>query len=272
MCEDVGGRDRERRGQLPEHISSHQAINGGANANSAQGYPCIPDVGASGARPPDVVVSPSTHSPSRIHRGFMLDATTPAELPGSKGTAVITTPPHPQGVKTGSTFSDARPRARSIEELDKHRENYVPSSNASEGGVGGVKESSSYCLGGLSSFIISQDAGHDDQKRVLGDRKASATSQASTISVSGEVSGWEKLDPVSPHLGGERVGGRGREGGRRGRGWEDGREGDSQLTLGMLYRANKTRYFCHVFQLPGSFQDPESIEQDGSKYVSPSLV
>lgn len=172
-----GGREGERRGQIPKHISSNQAMN--MSAGASQGFAHIPGVGVSGSRPPEVVSS-SSHSPARIHRGFMLDqfdATKPADLPGSRGAAVITTPPHPQTMKTGPAVSETRPRARSIEEVDRHRENYVTSLEAYEGLSGG-----SYCLSGLSSLIISQDGGRGKEERmILSDRKASDTS---TVSVS----------------------------------------------------------------------------------------
>jgi hypothetical protein len=169
------------RGQVPKHISSSGALTGVVKADSSHGYPHIPDMVVSpSAHPPDIV-SPSTHSPSRIHRGFVLDefdTTKSDELPGSRGT-VITTPPHPQASKGGP---ETRPRARSIEEADKHREKYVPSSNSSVGGV--KEESSSYCLG-LSSLILSQEGGRvGEASQVPGGRKTSATSETSTISVS----------------------------------------------------------------------------------------
>lgn len=169
----------ERHSQVPKHISSaNQAINGSGNhANVPRGhdqrYPHVTDMGGSDGFTPEVI-SPSNHS-SQVHRGFIpnqyqtFDATKTTDLPGSR--EVITTPPHPQG----STFGDSRPRARSIEDVDKQRGNYVPSPDGSSGGGVGA---TSYCLSSLSSLIGSQEEGPYQ------DRKASMNSETSTISVS----------------------------------------------------------------------------------------
>lgn len=204
---DDGG--AERHGQVPKHISStNQALNGSGNHANAPGnhanapttrghdqrYPRVADVGGSDGfirETPEVVISPSNHS-SQVHRGFIpnqyqtFDATKTTDLPGSRD--VITTPPHPQG----PTFGDSRPRARSIEDVDKQRGNYVPSPDGSSSGGGGVgvvkeeeeEELTSYCLSSLSSLIGSQEEGRGYGEKPYQGRKASMNSDASTISVS----------------------------------------------------------------------------------------
>ena len=175
----------ERRGQIPRHISSNQALNGaggvGNHSNVArghdQGFPHIPDVSASGTSStrnkvtPDII-SPTSHSPSKIHRGFMpspcdgFDTTNSADLPGSRG--VITTPPHPQGSSASSKPSESRPRARSIEEADKHREKYAPVKQApGDPPLEGAEDENSYCFGGLSSFIVSQESGRGRKEEAV---------------------------------------------------------------------------------------------------------
>ena len=176
----------ERHGKVPKHISStNQVINGSGNhANAPRGhdqrYPRASDVGGSDGfiKGTPEVISPSNHS-SQVHRGFIpnqyqtFDATKTTDLPGSR--EVITTPPHPQG----SALGDSRPRARSIEDVDKQRGNYVPSPDGSSGGVGVKEESTSYCLSSLSSLIGSQEEGRGHEEN----RKGSMNSEASTISV-----------------------------------------------------------------------------------------
>ena len=191
----------DRRGQLPKHISSSsQGINSssGDHVNTPQGqgqlflqYPS----GVPNRMAPEVVSA--NHSATRIHRGFVpnsghFDATKPTDLPGSRGEdTVITTPPHSQTSLIGSTGS--RPRAQSIEEADRQRENYAPLSGknieSSTRGEGLEEDLSSFCLG-LTSLIINPDgiSGGDridgKEGKMNQDRKVSETSDASTVSVS----------------------------------------------------------------------------------------
>ena len=135
----------ERHGQIPKHITSDLALNGAAGSGGSgnvtrgqdRGFPHIPNVGGAQKKVSPEIISPSSHSPSKIHRGFMpspcdgFDATNSADLPGSRGAKVITTPPHPQGSSSsgktsGVGGSEPRPRAQSIEEADRRRGNYVP--------------------------------------------------------------------------------------------------------------------------------------------------
>ncbi len=75
-----------------------------------------------------------TSAPANVQVGFFpmanLEATDPNELPGScHSNKVITTPPHPSSPSSkGPSINVSRPRAESIEEADKKRENYVPQS------------------------------------------------------------------------------------------------------------------------------------------------
>ena len=120
----IGSPAQQRSGRMPELASDvHQ---------SGKGYgPTV-----------DVV----TTSPTRVRVGFFpttsIDTTNPAELPGSRDDKrVITTPPHPSSTSSASKSTTsttpkasltgaARPRAESIEDADKRRENYIPQSVA----------------------------------------------------------------------------------------------------------------------------------------------
>ena len=171
-----------------------------------QGFPLIPDVaipgsGGSRSKITPEIISPTSHSPSKIHRGFMpanydgFDATNSADLPGSRDEKVITTPPHSQSGgssgKLNQGASESRQRAQSIEEADKHRENYVPLNRApGDPPLKGTEEENSYCLGSLSSYIISQESGHDSGRKgeIKSQRKTSGASEASTLSVSSSSS------------------------------------------------------------------------------------
>ena len=197
-------------GQLPRHISSSsfkQAVDDpsygvtplpprlqGSGGHKGGNFPQIPDVGISGIHGGKGVtagVVMSKQPPSRIHQGFMpsssgpFDATKSVDLPGSRSdgeATVITTPPHSQSIKTGSGQTVGRSRAKSIEDVDKSRENYVPGVAKKPNGDGG-ETSNSFCLG-LSSLIISQDTGHVTSEGVNASRKQKAMEESDTSTIS----------------------------------------------------------------------------------------
>ena len=191
-----GADSSERSGQVPRHIS---AVNGGAGnfggnaphtSTSSTGYPRIPDMGAAHKSGGPEIISPSN---LHVHRGFMpspvggFEATKPTDLPGSRQKAVITTPPKPQTSKSGKggSVAETRPRAKSIEEADKRRENYVPTSGG-RGAKSGGQDENAFCLGSLSSLITSKEEGNvsgmmESEQDRSGARKISETS---TVSVS----------------------------------------------------------------------------------------
>ena len=201
---------RVEHGQLPRHISSSsiQAVgessegtasrppqHQGGSAHVGGDYPQILDVGISRihsgtSTSAGVVTSPPP--PSRVQQGFMpsssgtFDATNSTDLPGSRSDKdlVITTPPHSQtNLVFGQTPS--RSRAKSIEDVDRNRENYAPGGmRKQQGDDGESKQSNSFCLG-LSSLMISKEIAHSSSEPATATRKreGSVTSETSTISV-----------------------------------------------------------------------------------------
>ena len=165
--------------------SSHPAGKG-SNVGISTGRATINLTGSSAT----TVISTSTQPPAKIHHGFSpsypgsFDATMSGDLPGSRSEPVdevITTPPFSQ---SSTTQVGSRGRTKSIEDSDKSRENYAPGEKR-RGEPDGVQESSSFCLG-LSSYILAHNAKDEEQKTPGHKRRDSATSEASTISVSWE--------------------------------------------------------------------------------------
>ena len=142
---------------IPRHIESP------ASHSSPHVHPralIIPEIGSSGAGSPSLIPGKQlqgpdivTSSPTHVSVGFYpaaasLEATNPAELPGSRGGTdgrVITTPPHstsshhghapspsssssPRGL-AGDAVPGSRPRAESIEDADRRLENYAPTTS-----------------------------------------------------------------------------------------------------------------------------------------------
>lgn len=150
-------------------------------------------------------------SPTNVRVGFYptssIDATDPAELPGSRqDIKVITIPPHPSTrISPISTTPNSKsspvsqiPRVESIEDADKKRENYVPQLPRRELNFGGGRddgeaEPNAFCLG-LASFIGSPSGvkqyavgadGLDEETLLSGVRKySSSPSELSNVSVS----------------------------------------------------------------------------------------
>lgn len=173
--------------QLPRHISSNHITGRSGDfvtsPTGGQKFPQIPDMG---------VVSPS--SPSKIHRGFIpnlgpLDTTNTADLPGSRGDEVITTPPHSQANMAKKISSESHARTSSIEEADRQREGYAPIPRMSGGRKGKGEappedDSNSFCLG-LSSLIMTPEGEHGGEKKTDKEKMDRKGSSASTTSVSG---------------------------------------------------------------------------------------
>ncbi len=140
-----------------------------------------------------------TSEPTNVQIGFFptatLNATNPNELPGSRhSNKVITTPPQPSS-PTVKGQGTSRPRAQSIEEADKKRENYVPQSARKALDLATYPpnvEGNAFCLD-LVTLIGAQPEGKPQAMQTLGadlvtvpvEKRPSRTpSDISTISVS----------------------------------------------------------------------------------------
>lgn len=188
---------------MPKHVTSPPSHSPPTSYYKA---PRPPELGTLGTGI-DVVQS----SPTNVRVGFYptssIDATDPAELPGSRqDNKVITTPPHPSTrISPISTTPNSKsspvsqiPRVESIEDADKKRENYVPQLARRELNFGGERddgeaEPNAFCLG-LASFIGSPSGvkqyavgadGLDEETLWKGVRKYSTSpSELSNVSVS----------------------------------------------------------------------------------------
>ena len=140
---------------IPRHIES-PVSHGSPPAQPTHPWaPRIPEISSTDASSssgapgkklhgPDIVTSSPTHVRVGFYPAASIEATNPADLPGSRSDAkVITTPPHsassashghptssspsPRG-HVGDIALGSRPRAESIEDADRRLENYVPMS------------------------------------------------------------------------------------------------------------------------------------------------
>ena len=160
--EEKGDWKSTREHVMPKHVTSPPSHSPPTTYYKA---PRPPELGTLGTGI-DVVQS----SPTNVRVGFYptssIEATDPAELPGSRrDIKVITTPPHPSTkISSISTTPNSKssplaqiPRVESIEDADKKRENYVPQLAQRELNYGGGRDDgeagpNAFCLG-LASFI-----------------------------------------------------------------------------------------------------------------------
>lgn len=144
---------------------------------------------------PAVVSSSNT----RVQIGFEppINATSLSSLPGT----VITSPPPPSTTNRPNTPKLAHegglPKHRSIEELDKDRQNYVPPPDAHLSGYqGSPEDTSAFCLD-LSSIT-----GHYSNMVIVNDQKMEKGGQVDVVQKVEEMEDVEKVidgEPKSSH-------------------------------------------------------------------------
>ena len=203
--EEKGDWKAAREHVMPKHVTSPPSHSPPTTTTTYYKAPRPPELGTPGTGI-DVVQS----SPTNVRVGFFptssIEATDPAELPGSRqDIKVITTPPHPSTkISSISTTPNSKsspvsqiPRVESIEDADKKRENYVPQLARRELNFGGREdgeaEPNAFCLG-LASFIgspsdvkqyaVGADGLHEETLWREARRYSTSPSELSNVSVS----------------------------------------------------------------------------------------